>query len=224
MFELSENARRWAEGPRPQWRGWSHRVAAVLAWPTAIVAALSVPAGTPRTSVLVFGVCIAIMFSVSAIAHLRRWSPHVTEVLLRADHTAIYLAIAGTATPIALLGLSGTGRAVVLWGSWGAAVVGIVVEWLPFASPRGFANTAYLTMGWLPVLFLPALFRQAGWQAVALLMAGGALYTVGAVIVGARRPDPVPHVFGYHEIWHLMVVGAVGFHYAMVLTALAPTG
>lgn len=219
---MSENARHWAEGPRPRLRGWSHRIAAAVAWPLAIASALVAPAGAARVSVVIFGVCIATMFTTSALAHLRRWPPHRAEVLLRADHTAIYLAIAGTATPIALLGLDGLRASILLWATWAVAVVGIVVEWLPFAAPRGFSNGVYLTMGWLPVLFLPALLERTGWSTVGLLMAGGALYTTGAVILARRRPDPAPLTFGYHEVWHAMVVGAVAFHYAMIVATLVP--
>lgn len=178
------------------------------------------PPGAPRAAVAVFGACIAVMFAVSATVHLRPWSAYVTEVLFRADHTAIFLAIAGTATPIAVLGLGGGTGTVLLWIMWGAAAVGIGVVWWPRPTPHGFATTVFITLGATPVVLLPRLVARAGWDTVALLLGGGALYIVGAVIVAIRRPDPDPQRFGYHEIWHLMVIAAVVLHYAMVWTLL----
>ena len=208
--------------PRPRWRGVSHLVAALVSVPAAIWATSAAPTGEATKAVAVFAVGVTVMFGVSAVVHARRWSPHVTELLFRADHTAIYIAIAGTATPVALLGLHGWPSRVLLWGVWGATAVGILLEWLPFPTPRGMANAVYLTMGWALVPFLPAFVRDAGWLATGLLLGGGALYTVGAVIVGTRRPDPRPQIFGYHEIWHLFVIAAVGVHYVLVAGVLAP--
>ena len=220
-FRPSPSTERAMNLPRPRWRGVSHLVAAIVSVPVGIWAVLVVPDGAATTSVAVFAGCISAMFTVSAVVHARRWPPHVTELLVRADHTTIYLAIAGTGTPVAMLGLTGWPHLVLLWGAWGAALLGIVVEWLPFPTPKGVANTIYLTMGWATVPFVPLLARESGWLAVALLLAGGALYTVGAIVVGARRPDPRPHVFGYHEIWHLFVIGAVAVHYVLVVGVLA---
>lgn len=109
-----------------------------------------------------------------------------------------------------------------VWGAWSVALVGIVIEWLPFRTPRGVAYTLYLVLGWATIPFVPAVVANRGWTTGGLLLAGGALYTVGAVIVAVQRPDPVPRVFGYHEIWHLMVVLAVVLHYAMVGATLLP--
>ena len=207
---------------RPSLRGLSHRVAAILALPAAVWIVLAAPTVRARVAVGIFGACILVMFAVSALVHYRRWSPHATEVLFRLDKTGIYLAIAGTATPIATLALDGWHRPAVLVGAWAIAAVGIVIEWLPFPTPRGVAHTLYLVMGWATIPFLPAVVANRGWDTAGLLLAGGLLYTVGAVIVAVQRPDPRPDVFGYHEVWHLMVVGAVVLHYAMVGATLLP--
>lgn len=211
---------------RPSLRGVSHRAAAILSLPAAVGLVVAAPTGRARVAAGVFGACITTMLTISAVVHHRRWGPHATEVLFRLDHTGIYLAIAGTATPIGMLALDGWHRDVVLWGVWTAAVVGIAVEWWPFRTPRGVAHTLYLVMGWATVPFVPAVVANRGWAVGALLLAGGALYTVGAVVVAVQRPDPVPEVFGYHEVWHLMVVLAVVLHYAMVGATLvsASTG
>lgn len=184
--------------------------------PAAVLLTLEAPTLRSRLAVAVFGACIATMFGVSATVHLRRWSPAVTEILFRADHTAIFLAIAGTATPIALLGLSGTAGTVLLWVMWTTAALGIAIVWWPRATPHGFATSVFITMGSAPVVLLPQLLARTGWGAVALLLGGGALYIAGAVIVALRRPDPDPQRFGYHEIWHLMVIAAVLLHYWLV--------
>lgn len=220
VFKRSPHTERAHTLPRPDWRGISHRIAAVVALPVGVWATVATPAGEARLAVGVFAVCIWIMFTVSAIVHLRRWSVHTTEVLFRADHTAIYLAIAGTATPVAALGMPGRPSTIALWVVWTAAVVGIVLEWLPFAAPRGMANTVYLTLGWGAVLTVPFLWEHAGWPAVALLLVGGLFYTVGAAIVGLQRPNPNPEKFGYHEIWHLLVIAAVATHYVMITQTL----
>lgn len=207
---------------RPALRGVVHRLAAILAVPAAVALVVAAPTVRDRVTVGLFGACIAAMFATSAAVHHRRWSEHVTEVLFRLDHSGIYLAIAGTATAIGMLGLDGWHRPVVVGGVWAVAGIGMVLEWLPFRTPRGLAYTLYLVMGWAVVPFLPAVATNRGWGVVVLLLAGGALYTVGAVIVAVQRPDPAPHVFGYHEVWHLMVLLAVVLHYAMVGAMLSP--
>lgn len=221
MLELSDNTHRSLAQPRPATRGLSHRAAAVVAWPLAVWAVWWVPGGA-RLGVGVFAACIAVMFTVSAVLHARRWSPPVTEVLSRVDHTGIFLAIAGTATPLGLFALDGWQRSVLLWGVWIGAALGTGVVWWPRRTPRGFANTVYLGLSWLTVLLLPAVHARTGWDTTVLLLAGGVLYTVGAVIVAIRRPDPRPAVFGYHEIWHLLVIAAVALHYVMILATVVP--
>lgn len=222
MLQRSPSTERALASPRPRLRGVTHLAAFVASLPAGswlISHAESLRGGLAAVA---FTIGITVMFGASALVHLRRWSERVTEILFRVDHSAIFLAIAGTATAIGLLGLAGWQQELLVWGTWAAAGVGILVEWLPFAPPRGFANTVYLTLGWLPVLLLPWLIQHAGWSAVGLLVLGGLLYTVGAVIVGIRRPDPRPHLFGYHEIWHLMVIGAVVSHYVMIAFVLLP--
>lgn len=222
-FERSHSTdRALAAEVRPALRGVSHRAAAILSVPAGIWLVLAAPTARSRVATGVFAVCITVMFTISAIVHYREWRPHTTEVLFRLDHTGIYLAIAGTATPIAMFGLHGWHRTAMLAGVWGVAVVGTALEWWPPRAPRGLHHTLYLVTGWATIPFLPAVVANRGWGTGALLLGGGLLYTVGAVIVAVRRPDPAPPVFGYHEVWHLLVVGAVVLHYAMVGVTLLP--
>lgn len=224
-FERSHNTdRALAAEVRPSLRGILHRVAALLAVPGAVWLVWAAPPGRARVAAGLFGLCILAMLSISALVHYRPWGPHATEVLFRLDHTGIYLAIAGTATPVGLLALDGWHAPAVVWGVWSVALVGIVLEWLPFRTPRGVAHSLYLVIGWATVPFVPAIAANVGWGTAGLLLAGGVLYTVGAMIVALQRPDPAPRVFGYHELWHLLVVLAVGLHYTMVGGLLPATG
>lgn len=219
-LEESVNTRRALRLSRPSLRGVSHVGALVAAVPAGLWLVASAPHGRPRIAAGAFAVTVVLLFAASGLLHHREWSARTYEVLFRLDHTAIFLVFGGTATAIALLGLDGLARTVLLVGMWTAVAAGIVIEWLPFPPPRGAANTVYLTLGWLSVPFMPALWASSGWVPVALLLAGGACYTVGAVIVALRRPDPAPETFGYHEIFHLLVIVAVGLHYAMVARLL----
>jgi hemolysin III len=166
---------------------------------------------------LVYSIGIAAMFSASALVHLRAWSAARYHRLIQADHTAIFVCIAATATPVALFALHGGMRVAMIVGLWVGAALGAVVEWMPFHPSRGLMNALFLTLGWYPVVFIPALWRGLSSTDFALMSAGGLVYTVGVVVVGARRPDPRPHVFGYHEIWHVLVIVAVALHYTLVL-------
>jgi hemolysin III len=197
--------------PRPRLRGRSHLVAGVVGLPLAVAATVMVAPGQ-RAGVASFGFGATIMLLCSALLHLRRWDAIVHERLLRLDHTGIYFAIGGTTAAIALLGLDDWPQRVLLVGAVVGSLVGIVLEWLPFAPPRGLSNTVYLTLGWLPVLLLPWVWMTSGPLVVVLIVAGGVFYTSGAIIVALRRPDVLPGWFGYHELFHAFVILAVILH------------
>jgi hemolysin III len=216
LLRRSSNTEHALTAVRPRLRGTSHLVAAILAWPATVVWVLSTPGARASLALTSFGVGIATMLTCSALFHLRRWDAATYERLFRLDHTGIYLAIGGSGVAMGLLGFEGVAGTVLVVGMLVGTGVGVVVEWLPFAPPRGFSNTVYLTLGWLPVVLLPWLWFASGPLVVALLLAGGVLYTVGAVIVALRRPDPSPTWFGYHELFHLCVLGAVACHAVML--------
>ena len=216
MLARSASTERFAAGPRPRARGWSHLLAAVLSLPGAVWWIATVPPGRARMGVAAFALGATAMFAFSAALHRRRWSDAATERLVRLDHTGIYLAIGGTGIAIGTLGLAGWPSTALVTVSVVGASVGVVLTWLPFAPPRGFNNGVYLTLGWAPVLLIPWLWADAGPRTVGLLLLGGVVYTVGASIVGLRRPDPFPRVFGYHELWHLLVIVALSVHALMV--------
>jgi hemolysin III len=203
--------------PRPTWRGRLHRWAAIASVPAGVLLVTAARGDRGTIGAAVFAAGITSMFGVSALVHLRAWPAARYHRLMQADHTAIFVCIAATATPVALFALDGGMRVAMIVGLWVGATLGAVVEWMPFHPPRGLMNALFLTLGWYPVVFIPALWRGLSSTDFALMSAGGLVYTVGVVVVGARRPDPRPHVFGYHEIWHVLVIVAVALHYTLVL-------
>lgn len=222
MIELSRNAERALEAATPRLRGVSHAVAALVSAPLAVRAILSAPSGTPRLAVALYTLAAVLMLSLSAGMHWRERGPTATELWIRLDHTGIYVMIASATVAVALLGLP------VVWQRWViptavvAAVVGLVVEWLPRATPRGFAHGMFLGAGWVMMVGIVQLWTGPGGPvAVWWLLAGGLAYTAGAVIVALRRPDPWPSWFGYHELWHALVIVAVACHWHLVVGILA---
>lgn len=216
VLRRSVNTEHALTAPRPRLRGVSHLAAAVVAVPAAVIATVVVSGTRERLGVFAFGVGVAAMLSLSALLHLKRWTARAYERLFRLDHTGIYLTIGGTGVAIGLLGLDGWPGSILVVGALAGTLIGIVLEWLPFAPPRGLNNAVYLTYGWVPVALLPWLWATSGGIAVGLLLAGGVLYTVGAVVVAVRRPDPWPRWFGYHEVFHLLVIGAVVLHAVLI--------
>jgi hemolysin III len=214
---LSASARRLLQRPRPRYRGLLHRWAAVAAVPVGVAITLNAEGGRATLALAVFSFGMFCMLTTSAIVHSRDWKAHQVELLVRLDHSAIFLMFATTATPIARLGLDAPASTWLLIVVWVGAVLGIIAEWLPLHPPAGLMNAAYLTFGWGTVAFLPWMIVDLRPTQLGLLFAGGAAYTVGAVIVGARRPDPWPDRFGYHEIWHVLVILAVGAHTVMAV-------
>ncbi len=208
---------------KPLLRGVSHEVAAffaLAAWGLLLAFARG-SRGT--TAAAVYGASLFAMFGTSALYHRPTWSPRPRLWLRRLDHSAIFVLIAGTYTPFCLL-LGGRRGLALLAIAWGGALVGILRAMLWPRAPRPLAVGLYLLLGWLVLPVLPHLYRVAGAGAVALLAAGGLLYTVGALIYATRRPDPFPRVFGYHEIFHLLVIAAAACHFAVVAGAVRLVG
>jgi hemolysin III len=215
---LSPSARRLLRRPRPRFRGLLHRWAALASVVVGVVLTVSVDGSRATTSMAIFSFGNTAMLGISAIVHLRDWPIERVELMVRLDHSAIFLMFATTATPIAMLGLEAPVAGWLLAVAWTGAVLGIVAEWVPVHPPAGVVNGAYLVLGWSMVVFIPWMLSGLTVGEVALLLGGGAAYTMGAVVVGARRPDPWTDTFGYHEIWHVLVVVAVGLHTAMAVS------
>jgi hemolysin III len=164
---------------------------------------------------------VSALFGVSALYHRVTWTRPARRRMRRLDHAMIFLLIAGTYTPVGLLVLKGTLATVVLVVVWGGAVAGIVLELAWTKAPRWLGGTVYLSLGWVAVVAMPQLFARLGVAGALLLVAGGLVYSVGAAV---RRPDPVPAVFGYHEVFHLLVIAGVAVHFLAISRFALPTG
>jgi len=194
--------------PKPLLRGWSHAGAAVAALGTTVALYALCGDDRPRAlSMLVFGVSMILLYAVSATYHIGRWQPRTERILRALDHANIYVLIAGTFTPLCVNVLDGSFRTTMLTVMWSIAGAGVVLSVFTDHLPRWLTAGLYVGMGWIGVVLLPSFAAHLPWPAVGLLLGGGVLYTVGAVIYALQRPDPYPQVFGYHEVFHLFVIG-----------------
>jgi hemolysin III len=206
---------------RPRLRGVLHQYAffASIGLGAALVAVASGPG--EQISAGVFAAALTTMFGVSALYHRLTWRPRTRRWMRRLDHAAIYLLIAGTYTPFGLLALSGAWRWTILPIVWGGALVATVLKLAWIDAPKWLAAAIGIVLGWIGIVALPQLWAHSGRAGVGLLGLGGVLYTAGAVVYAARRPDPVPAVFGYHEVFHALVIAAAACQYAAVALLLA---
>ena len=207
---------------KPRLRGVSHLYAFFASIVLGAVLVITAPAGLATFGAAVYACTLVGMFGASALYHRPEWTPERARWFLKLDHTAIFLVIAGTATPILLLTGDGTMRVVLLFAVWSIATGGIVFEWLPTRAPRGYVTTVYLVLGWVGIISLGDLWDATGIAGLALVVGGGVLYTAGAIVHAARRPDPWPDVFGYHEIFHVLVIAAALLHYLALAFCVLP--
>jgi hemolysin III len=203
---------------RPRLRGRLHQVAFLSSIPAGIALVLAASSGLARLGVLVYALSLVAMFGTSAAFHRRSWSPRARLRMDRLDRAMIYMLIAGSYTPVSLLALRPGWRVAYLALAWTGAAVGIalVVLRVQFRGAGVLRMVLYLGLGWMSVLVLPELARALGPVMLAFAVLGGVLYTVGAVVLMRRRPDPSPLVFGYHEVWHAFTVAAGACHYALI--------
>jgi hemolysin III len=207
---------------KPRYRGTSHFYALFVAMIAAVALVATAPAGLATFGATVYAVTLVGMFGASALYHRGTWQPAMAKRLLQLDHTAIFLLIAGTYTPIALIAMDGTERAATLTAVWAIAAAGIVFEWMPVPAPRGYVTTVYLCLGWIGIFSFVPLYDATGWAGVLLVAGGGLCYTVGAIMHAARKPDPWPETFGYHEIFHVLVIVAALMHYCAIAFLVLP--
>jgi len=199
----------------PRLRGRLHQVAFVVAVPAGVALVLAARTGPARVAAAVYALSLAGLFGTSAAFHLGRWSDPVRRRMDQADHAMIYVLIAGSWTPFAVLTLGPPWGLAILGAVWAVAVGGIAVVIL-WHRIRIVGITLYLTLGWLGLATLPWLAGRLGVAKLILLVGGGVLYTVGAVVLGRQRPDPSPSVFGYHEVWHAFTIAAGACHFAFI--------
>lgn len=200
---------------RPLLKGWSHAAAAVAATALCpILIALS-PAGT-RLAAAVFGGCVIGLFAVSAAYHRFDWKPRAHAFMRRLDHSMIFIVIAATYTPIAWVALPPTEGRIILAVVWTGAIAGALTYLLWPEAPRWLQVGLYLIVGWVALTVITDIWRAVGVAGFVLLLAGGVLHSIGAVIYARKRPDPWPTIFGFHELFHLFVIGGIACHYVVV--------
>jgi hemolysin III len=203
-------AARPVEATRPLLRGWSHVVAlgaVLIGGPWLILASPNAGATVVLT---VYVLSLVGLFGVSAAFHVVHWSPEARRRMRRADHTTIFVAIAGSYTAFAGLVLQGWAQALVLCLVWGGLVAGVTIRQLWLDAPKWAITLPYVVVGWCALVVAPAMLRGLGPAGFALVLAGGVFYTVGAAVYALKWPDPAPRVFGYHEVFHACtVIGAL---------------
>jgi len=209
---------------KPALRGWVHAGAFPLSVVAGLVLVALSPPGAPRVATVVFAATAALMFGTSALYHRGTWSARAELLLKRLDHSNIFLVIAGTYTPFAVL-LLPPGRArTLLVVVWAGALAGVAFRVLWTGAPRWLYVPVYLAMGWIAVAYLPAFWRSGGPAVALLVIAGGLLYSAGALVYGFRRPDPSPRWFGFHEVFHVLTVVAFVAHCTGVSLASLSAG
>ena len=205
-----------AQAVKPRLRGWLHAGAAPLALAAGIVLVALAPTALGRLGGAVFLAASVLLFGTSGIYHRGTWGPRADGILRRLDHANIYVFIAATYTPLALLLLSGRSRVLLLSLVWAAAVGGLVFRLVWLTAPRWLYTALYIVMGWAALGWLGAFYANGGPAVFILILAGGLCYTLGAVVYGRRRPNPSPAWFGFHEIFHACTILGFGCHYAAI--------
>ncbi|WP_375477234.1 hemolysin III family protein [uncultured Jatrophihabitans sp.] len=204
---------------KPRLRGWLHAYAAVISIATGItlIAVAAALRGAPAAATTtIYALTITGLFGTSALYHRVNWKPRAHAVMKRLDHSMIFVFIAGTYTPIAVLTLSHTARIAVLVGVWSGALLGVGLQTLWRGAPRWLSAPCYIALGWVAAFVMPDLLRNGGVAAFTLILVGGVVYTVGAVVYALKRPNPYPGVFGFHEVFHLCTLIAAVCHYVAV--------
>ena len=208
---------------KPLLRGWLHAamVPTALAGAWLLWSSATIGLGG-RVAIGVFGVCLVGLYTVSSVYHVPTWPARVRYVLSRFDVAMIQLFIAATFTPVAFFTLQGSWRTWSLVVAWAIALTGAAVSISPLRAPRWLSTAGFVAFGWLAVLPMTRIIQALPWEGVGLIALGGLLYTLGAIVYALRRPDPFPRWFGYHEIFHLLVVAASICHYLAIWRYVLP--
>ena len=201
---------------KPKFRGVSHQIAFWISLAMGVALIAGAKGDRARLALSIYSICLSAMFGVSAAFHRHTWSAQARLRMRRLDHSMIFAAVAGTYTPIAVLALHGETQVFILWLAWLGALTGIILQLAWIRAPKWLNALVYLALGWASILVLPELFRSSGIEALSLLIIGGVFYSIGAIVYALRRPDPVPEVFGYHEVFHAFVIIAALCHWIVI--------
>jgi hemolysin III len=197
----------------PRLRGVSHVVAFWLALAAAIVLVVLAPDSSARTAATIYGAGLCALFGGSGLYHRWRWDPRWRPLLRRVDHSTIFVFIAASYTPIALLVLDGALQVTLLVIAWAGALAGVAFSLVWIEAPRWLVAATYLALGWVSVIALPQMVERLSPAPLVLIAAGGLLYTTGAIVYALKRPNPWPRVFGFHEVFHAFVIVAAVAHF-----------
>ena len=208
---------------KPRLRGVFHQWACACSLPLGLVLVIAAGTARARIALSVYALSLIGLFGASALYHRINWrSVTVRDWMRRLDHSMIFVLIAGSYTPFAMLVLHGLLAIVILVAVWAGAVLGVVFNLLWSGAPKWLHAALYVSLGWVVVVALPQLGGAIGMGGLALLGLGGVLYTLGAVVYAVRRPDPVPSVFGYHEVFHILVIAAAAVQCAVIAFWILP--
>jgi hemolysin III len=205
---------------KPRLRGWLH----LGIFPASVIAGIvlvSVAQDTKaRVASAIFAATASLLFGVSAAYHRGNWTPHTHEILKRLDHANIFLIIAGSYTPFALLLVGGERGRLMMWIVWSGALLGVALRTIFIHSARWLSAPVYLALGWTAVFFIPDLLRTGAVGTFVLVVVGGAMYSIGGLVYGIKRPNPSPRWFGFHEVFHsFTIVGYIVHYVAVSMTA-----
>jgi hemolysin III len=212
------------EAVKPRLRGVSHQYAFFVSLACGVGLILAASGGRARTAAAIYAAAVSALLGTSALYHRVTWRPRARRWMRRLDHSMIFVLIAGTYTPVALIALHGTLAHVVLIVVWAGAIGGVVFKLAWIDAPKWLFAAVYVALGWVSIAVFGELPAAIGWLGLAGLALGGLLYTVGALVYATERPNPIPSVFGYHEVFHALVITAAALHYAVIAFAVLPRG
>jgi hemolysin III len=207
---------------KPRLRGVFHQYAFFVSLGGGALLVLLAATTRAAVAAAVYALSVSALFGVSALYHRRTWTGPARRRMRRLDHAMIFLLIAGTYTPVGVLVLAGSLARVVLLVVWGGAVAGVVLELAWTRAPRWLGGVVYLALGWVAVVAMPQLFARLGVPGGLLIVAGGLVYSAGVAVYALRRPDPVPAVFGYHEVFHVLVIVGAAAHFLAISLYAVP--
>jgi hemolysin III len=208
---------------KPRLRGVSHQWAFYASVAIGAALVVAAPSGQPRLAAAIYAVSVAALFGTSALYHRITWASQAgRRWMRRLDHSMIFFLIAGTYTPFALLVLDGDLATVIMVVVWAGALAGIFMKLVWIDAPKTLVAVTYLLLGWVAVATIPDMLDKVGVTATVLVAVGGLLYTAGAIVYALRRPDPAPTVFGYHEVFHALVILAAALQYAVIAFYVIP--
>ncbi len=207
---------------KPRLRGVLHEIAFFVSLVSGAWLVWDAPTASSKLICLIYAIAISLLFCVSALFHRHTWGPVGRRRMRRADHSTIFIAIAGSYTAVAGIALTGWARTTLLLIVWVGAIIGITLRQVWLDAPKWVIALPYVVVGWAAVAVLPQLYRALGPTGFALLLVGGLAYSAGAVVYAIKKPNPVPGVFGYHEVFHACTIIGATFHFIVIAVFVLP--